>query len=739
MTRVSQPQYAFSSGEISPLLWGRPDYQRHQTGLRTCRGFIPLKEGGFTRAPGSLRRGNTRGDAPARLIGFIFAANDAVVLEFTALRMRVWRYGELVLSGGVPYELVTPYDAAAVARLTFEQSADVIYLADGVLPQRRLARLALNNWTITEWQPSDGPFRPTNVNTGLTVQASGQLGSITLTASGSIFTASMIGSLFQLQPDGYPTIPLWTSNTTVAVNDLMRAGGRIYRVDAGTNTGVVPPSHVEGTELTDRNTSIRWEHISDGVGIVRITAVASGTSATATVVRRVPPNCVTAPTYRWAEGAWSTKNGFPAAVTSADQRLIFASTPTDPRTIWHSAAGAFSEFLPGIEADSAFSFGIAGSVSLNAILWLQETDRGLAVGALGQILSARSTDASVGLSPITTRYRPDANIGVSGARPIAPDGVPIFISRDGTRIFEVRYQFENDANQPIELSAPSAHLGAAGFAEIVWQQAQQRAAWVRRGDGTLAMMLYDPQEDVLGWAPVPVAGGFVESLCATPDAGTGQDVVTMVVRRTVNGETVRFVEELVFPYGVVAGAQPIAEAVHYYAATVFTPAEAGDTFLVPWLAGEEVRAWTDKGDYGPLTAAPDGTVVLPDTVTRATIGLFDTTHEAETLDIRGASPDGSTLGRRKRLLPGGGIRLHRTAQLEIATRTRSLGKGVNTGRFKSIIDRPVASDLSEAFSGVAELQVHSGDREEQSYVFRPIGGAPATVLEVVPMVQQEGG
>lgn len=739
MTRVSQPQYAFSSGEISPLLWGRPDYQRHQTGLRTCRGFIPLKEGGITRAPGSLRRGNTRADAPARLIGFVFATNDAVVLEFTAFRMRVWRYGELVLAGGVPFELVTPYDDAAVARLTFEQSADVIYLADGVLPPRRLARLALDSWTIAQWTPSDGPFRPGNTNPSVTVQASAQVGTVTLTASSAIFSAGMIGGLFQLEPDGYPTIPLWTANTTVAVNSLMRASGRIYRVDAGTNTGVVPPSHVEGVELTDQNTNIRWEHVSDGVGIVRITAVASGTSATAQVLRRIPPNCVTAPTYRWAEGAWSAKNGFPAAVASADQRLIFASTPTDPRTIWHSAAGGFGEFLAGVEADSAFAFGIAGSVSLNAILWLQETDRGLAVGALGQILSARSTDASVGLSPVTTRYRPDANIGVSGARPIAPDGVPIFISRDRTRVFEVRYQFESDANQPVELSAPSAHLGAVGFHEIVWQQAQQRAAWLRRSDGTLAMMLYDPQEDVLGWAPVPVAGGFVESLCVTPDAGTAQDVVTMVVRRTVGGQTVRFVEELVFPYGVVAGSQPIAEAVHYYAATVFLPGAAADTFVLPWLAGEEVRAWTDKGDYGPITVAPEGTVVLPDRVTRATIGLFDTTHEVETLDIRGAAPDGSTLGRRKRILPGGGIRLHRTAQLRVATRTRSLAKGVDTGRFKTIIDRPVASDLSEAFSGVAELQVHSGDREEQSYVFVPVGGAPATILEVVPMIQQEGG
>lgn len=739
MTRTSPPRYSFSSGEVSPLLHGRPDFQRHQTGLRTCRGFIPLKEGGLTRAPGSLRRGNTRENATARLIGFVFAANDAVVLEFTALRMRVWRYGQLVLFGGAPFELVTPYDQAAIRRLQFEQSADVIYIADGVLPPRRLARFALDNWTLTEWRPDDGPFRPANLDRAVTVQASGETGSITLTASSAIFSGDMVGALLRLEPDGYPQIPLWTANTAVAVNALMRVNGNIYRVTAGTNTGVVPPQHIEGIELVDGSTNVSWQFISDGVGIARITAVASGTSATAQVIRRIPTPCVTAPTYRWSEGAWSGKNGYPAAITSADQRLVLASTPAEPRTIWHSAAGGFQEFLPGVDADSAFSFGIAGSISRNAILWLQETDSGIAIGALGQVLSARTTDAAVGLSALTTRYLPDANIGVSGALPIAPDGLPIFISRDRARVFELRYQLQDDANVAVELSAPSAHLGAVGFEEIVWQAAEQRAAWLRRSDGTLATMLYDPNEDTLGWAVVPVAGGFVESLCTTPDAVSGRDTVTMVVRRAVNGQTVRFVEELALPYGVLSGAQPIAEAVHYYAATVFEADPPINTFALPWLEGETVRAWTDKGDYGPFVVPAGGEVTLPDNVRRATIGLFDETHEAETLDIRAAAADGATTGRRQRILPGIGIRVHRTAQLEMAGRTRSLAKPVRTTSYTRVVDLPVAADLSEAYSGVTEVTVSTGNREQQSLVFRPFGGAPATILELVPMIVQEGG
>jgi hypothetical protein len=115
--RSNPDQLAFSAGEISPLLFGRTDYQRVQAGLRACRGFLPLRQGGVTRAPGTIYRGRTRADSRARLIAFEFAVDDAVVLEFTLNRMRVWRYGELVTAAGEPYMLVTPCHEDVLDRL----------------------------------------------------------------------------------------------------------------------------------------------------------------------------------------------------------------------------------------------------------------------------------------------------------------------------------------------------------------------------------------------------------------------------------------------------------------------------------------------------------------------------------------------------------------------------------------------------------------------------------------------
>jgi hypothetical protein len=215
MTRTSPPQVAFSSGEIDPLLHRRFDYQRFQTGLATCRGFLPLAQGGFTRAPGTLHKGSTRADGQAVLLPFTFAVNDAVVLEFSDLKMRVWRYGQLVMSGPDPFELTTPYPLASLARLQWVQSADVIYLADGLRPIQVLSRFALDNWTIASFNPNTGPFRVQNLDKAVTVQASAATGTITLTASSALFASNHVGSAVDVSSKVGERIGHWCDSSAL--------------------------------------------------------------------------------------------------------------------------------------------------------------------------------------------------------------------------------------------------------------------------------------------------------------------------------------------------------------------------------------------------------------------------------------------------------------------------------------------------------------------------------------------
>lgn len=735
MTRTSPPQVAMSSGEVDPLLFRRFDYQRFQTGLSACRGFLPLVQGGVTRAPGTLFRGLAKG--PCVLIPFVFAANDAVLLEFSANAMRVWRYGMPVMNGPVPYELATPYGAASLSRLRWVQSADVIYLCDGLQPVQRLSRFALNSWTIAPQVFETGPFRVQNLDKTMTVRASASTGSVTLTANVALFQSGHVGSLMRLRPTDNTAVSLWTSNESLAVGAQRRYRRNIYALVAGSNSGDNPPVHEEGIDQVD-NAPTRWEYLGDDVGVVRITAVVSSTSATATVIRRVPEACVTSPTYRWSEGAWSPLYGYPAQIELYDQRLVLAATPSEPRTVWFSTVGAFNDFLDGTEADEAFAYTIAGEGSINTVQNLRRGRAGLHIFALGEEYSTRSESRAQTIGPTTAVFSLDGSIGSSPARPIAPDGDPIFIARDKRRVLQISYSLDRDGNQSRNLSRVAQHLGAGLFEQIVWQSAPEPIAWLRRASGDLVAMIYDRAEDVLGWAQITVADGFVESIAVTPDASGTGDILSLVVRRTVNGVTVRHVEEQASIFGLLTGELDVARAVHFFSAIAFNLEVPQDGFSLPHLAEKAVYAWTDRGDFGPFTVAANGAITLPVPASRGCIGLLDETHLFETLDVQAATANGNSMGRNKKIPGKVGIALHRTAQGRLQAIERKLGEDPRPVTTKMLVVAPVGTAFNQGLSGLTQIDVSTGHAREITLRFLPHSGAPMTVTAIIPNIEEVG-
>ena len=159
---------------------------------------------------------------------------------------------------------------------------------------------------------------------------------------------------------------------------------------------------------------------------------------------------------------------------------------------------------------------------------------------------------------------------------------------------------------------------------------------------------------------------------------------------------------------------------------------------VPHLAGQDVHAWTDQGQLGPFTVGVTGDVDLGLDVTHAIVGLFDETHEFETLDIQAPAPDGSSLGRRKRIHQGAGLKVHRTVDGRVRTVSRDMGASERTNGAMPIVKRPVASDRLDAFSGTTHIEVTCGYADEVALRFTPEGGAPMTVTAMNIPVEEEG-
>lgn len=738
MTSTRPVQVTYSSGEIDPLLHQRNDFQRWQTGMAIARGFIPLRQGGIARAPGTIFRGTTRNNQLAVRIPFEFARNDTLALEFTHLKMRVWRYGALVQDGGGVFELDTPFEEADLFNLDWVQDNDLVYIVDGRHPMQKLARLALNSWTIGDLTLEAGPFRVQNLDEAKTVQCSSATGTITLSAVGDVFEAGHVGALMQIKPTDYNDIPFWVGNVSANIGDLVRNEGKIYKLVNGNNTGINKPVHEFGKVRADHGSATKWEYLSDETGIVRITAVTDANTATAEVVKRVPQPAVGDPTYRWSFGAWNEIYGYPSRLARYKRRLYAANSATEPRTIWASSIGDFTNHEPSDEADGAFAYEIDGQGSRNEITWLAGGQRGIYIGALGEVYRGFSSAAGEAIGPLTFDTEMVDSSGSTRHNPVLPYGFPIYISIDKSRIQETRYSFEDDGSAPVELTLPSQHLGNEFFEQIVWQSAPEKFGWARRASGDLVAMIYDPKQDVLGWAPVPLAGGYLEHMDITVSADGAYDVLTLIVRREIDGQTVRYVEEQVVNRNALLGAVSEVHFNHAMASVTFEPAEPSAVFSVSHLAGETVWAWTDKGQFGPLIVAGNGDVTLPEEVGRAIIGLADDDHRARSLPITAAGRDGDTRGRPRRVHSGVGVGLFKTAAGAISVVEKSFANGEAVGFSQEMVPRGVGLDILSARSGIASVDIPSGHANEVCLEFLPVGIAPMAITALIPQVEEAG-
>jgi hypothetical protein len=158
---------------------------------------------------------------------------------------------------GVPYEIVSPYaladltNADGTCALKIEQSGDVIYIANQnrTYAPRKLTRLAETTWTFSTYQPNQGPLLEQN-STSTTIQASGQTGVVTLTASGGIRSPPPMSIGWCASIRRISDVKPWETNKVYAINDLVRSNGKTYKALTAATSGTSTPDSREGAPPT---------------------------------------------------------------------------------------------------------------------------------------------------------------------------------------------------------------------------------------------------------------------------------------------------------------------------------------------------------------------------------------------------------------------------------------------------------------------------------------------------------
>lgn len=661
MARTSPAQQNFNAGELSPLFDGRVDMAKYGNGCRRMRNFIPLPQGPARRRPGTRYVAATK-DAAKRawLVRFVFSETDAFVLEFGDGYVRfytdngqlqtgavaawvtdtVYPVGALVQSGGINYycitahtsgatfagdiakwyaltgtiyEIPSPYAAAdlinanSTFRLSYAQTGDVIFLSHRDYPPKKLTRFGNTNWQFSDADIKNGPFIGINPDETTTVQSSAATGSVTLTASTAIFTAEKVGTLFLLEQKAVDGVRAWEPAKTVVIGDERRSDSNVYRALTGGTTGSIKPVHREGARY-DGDAGVQWKYVHSGYGILRINSVA-GATATATVISDVPSQAVGAgqESLRWSFAAWDSVLGYPDLVTFYQERLTFARGSS----FWFSVSADFENFAnrDGAETlpDSAISLDVAAG-QINDALWLQPGDD-LLVGTLGAEFAIGPVSTGEPFAPGNTQAAQQTSYGSRQVAPVRVGDSVLFAQPTGRKVRDMRFSFNTNGYEANDLTIIATHVAQGKIVQMDLAQEPHNIVWACCENGDLIGLTFMLEQDVIGWHIHPVGGSVtgrdiavVESVACIPSPDGTHDQVWLIVRRTINGVTTRYVEYMEKEW--VQNEDSIRNAVYSDAAATFDGiAAAAGVQITRGAAGGVIQsaanifAATDVGDY----------------------------------------------------------------------------------------------------------------------------------------------
>ena len=341
-----------------------------------------------------------------------------------------------------------------------------------------------------------------------------------------------------------------SSATTFAISLVSFVRGPF--LDTNDTATTITPSAATGAGITLTASASLFDALHVGSlwrvkdGVVKITAVASATSATADV-QAEPDGTAgnlggTGAYTDWAEGAFSAYRGYPAICAFHDGRLYYACTEYEPQKVWASVTYDYDNFDAGdgtADAD-AVTFEIA-TEERSAIRWLSSGNKALSIGTTGGTFSAYgSSNGPITASDIQVNR--DTNYGSSTLPAKRISSFLFYAQRNLQKIRELSYYYDYDITRAADMTMLAEHILRDGDGIIDWdyQQSPNDRLWCIRDDGVLAVLTRNPEQEVMGWSRIITDGEF-ESVCVIPKSES-DDQVWVVVKRVINGSTKRFIE-----------------------------------------------------------------------------------------------------------------------------------------------------------------------------------------------------
>lgn len=510
------------------------------------------------------------GVSEAKIEGFEVTADKGYLCVFTDQNVAIY-LGDTRVA-----DVKMPYLSSECPDLRVTQSETVMIIAHPNHPPRRLINqnsdtfwttdvLPISNVPQFDYNDSDSPIPTSEIQdltfTGFSTSQAYQLDIDGVLSKNIVYDATYPAKTsFNMQKNILDMPVVGETGVTVA-----HTGGSTYRV---TFSG---ESAKDYEEITGFPTS------GSGTDTISSTTIQNGSAR--------------------AEDVWSDTRGWPSAVTYYEGRLIFGGVPDKPASVFFSKSGSGLDFDIGEGLDDEGIFVTLDTRKLNTVRDFFP-GRDLIVFTTGAEFVTRNSP----ITPTNITFKPQTAHGLYNVTPQEIDGGVFFIDKNGKTLREMRYNFNEDAYVADDISVLSQELIKQPVdMGVLKGTASDDANWLAiiNSDGNCTILNTLKSQDINGFTKWDTQGEFKA-------VGVTLDDMYFIVKRTVNGSEVRYLEKWSFDYQLDA-------------AIKLSPGSATVTGL-DHLEGLEVRIVADGSTMENKTVS-SGQVTLERSADDVQIGL----------------------------------------------------------------------------------------------------------------------
>jgi hypothetical protein len=485
------------------------------------------------------------------------------------------------------YEIPTPYAEADLFDLHYVQSADVLTIVHPNYAPRELRRLGATTWTLSTISfvsPIPAPAAPTvaavrgiGVNISgitqanpavITVVAAHQFqlgdpinisGVVGMTQINGWYTVSDITPSTELKLHVYATgvdvdstaYGAYASGGTVQYGNQTNDLTNFYKLTSIATNGFdesvasVAGSVANNLSVSGASNNLSWVAVPGALrynvykqqsGLYGYIGQTEGTTFNDNNI--APDMGITPPIV---DPVFASAGNYPQAVSYFEQRRVFAGTTNEPQSMWMTRSGTESDMsysLP-VKDDDRINFRVAAREANTIRHVIPLTQLILLTSAAEWRVSPINSDA---ITPTTVSVRPQSYVGASNVQPEIINNSMVYCAARGGHVRELGYSWQSNGFITGDLSIRAAHLfDNFNIVDMCYAKSPQPLLWFVSTTGKLLGLTYVPEQQIGAWHQHDTDGVF-ES--CTVVAEGNEDSLYVIVRRTINGNSVRYVERM---------------------------------------------------------------------------------------------------------------------------------------------------------------------------------------------------